>query len=114
MINAQFKLIPLVFDTKTARHKILSINKDIIEFPSISIESNADIITSLEFLVSKNLKGTNIYCNFKLTDVVVSETLDVYYIAFITYETLTKDDLLLDINTNYEFPANAKKIIQLL
>jgi hypothetical protein len=115
MINAQIKLVTLVFDNEYGRYKILSRELDRFEAPSMNIETNLKIDAALEHLLSRQLDHGGLYHNFKLTDVVITDVLDVYYVVFVTHETTIKNGHLLDLKqTIPSLPKNAQKIISLL
>lgn len=115
MINAQIKLIVLVFDNEYGRYKVLSRIIDKFEAPSMNVETNLKIDSALEHLLSTQLDHGGLYHNFKLTDMIVADTLDVYYVVFVTHETTIKNGHLLELkNTIYSLPKNAQKIISLL
>lgn len=115
MINAQIKLVTLVFDIEYGRYKILSRELDRFEAPSINIETNLKIDSALEHLLSRQLDHGGLYHNFKLTDIVITDVLDVYYVVFVTHETTIKNGHLLDLKqTISSLPKNAQKIISLL
>lgn len=115
MINAQIKLVTLVFDIEYGRYKILSRQLDRFEAPSINIETNLKIDAALEHLLSRQLDHSGLYHNFKLTDIVITDVLDVYYVVFVTHETTIKNGHLLDLKqTIASLPKNAQKIISLL
>lgn len=115
MINAQFKLIILVFDTEYGKYKILSKQSDTFEAPSLSIDTNMKAEVSLEHLLSTQLDHGGLYHNFKLTDVVITDSLDIYYLVFVTHETTIKGGNLLETKQLlHTLPKNAQKIIALL
>jgi hypothetical protein len=115
MINAKFNLAILVLDPSVNRYKILSSKADDLELPYLDIETNLDINSCLDHLVSTKIDKNNSYLNFRLTDVELSEMLEIYYLVFITYESVVKDGFLLDIQTSLtRLPNNAKKILTLL
>jgi hypothetical protein len=115
MINAKFNLAILVLDPSVNRYKILSSKADDLELPYLDIETNLDINSCLDHLVSTKIDKNDSYLNFRLTDVELSEMLQIYYLVFITYESVVKDGFLLDIQTSItRLPNNAKKILTLL
>lgn len=113
MINAQIKLIALVFDIQHAQYKILSLKEDSLELPSLVIETNMDIDITLEHMLSIYNQKNRLH-NFKLTDISINDKLEIYYITFITYETTTINSFLLDLSTTNDLPNNAKNILSLL
>jgi len=115
MINAKFNLAILVLDPSINRYKIVSSKPDDLELPYLDIESNLDIDACLDHLVSTKIDKNDSYLNFKLTDIELSEMLEIYYLVFITYESVVKDGFLLDIQPSLiRLPNNAKKILTLL
>jgi len=115
MINAKFNAIILFLDPSINKHRILSSQKDYLELPSINIESNLDIDSCLDHIVSTKIYKDESSLNFRLTDVVLSEILEIYYVVFINYESKIKDGFLLDIQSSLTgLPLNAKKILALL
>lgn len=115
MINAQLKIIPLIFDIKYGKYKILSLNPDTLDMPNLVIEPNMDITNTLEYLLSIYIESHNTYHNFKIIDMHIDNaSLYIYYIVFVTHDTTIKNSYLLDIGPNTILPPNAKKIIQLL
>lgn len=115
MINAQIKLAILVFDNETGRYKILSRQIDKFEAPILNIETHLKIDVALEHLLSTQLDHGGLYHNFKLTDIIVTDVLDIYYVVFVTHETTIKNGHLLELkNTIYSLPKNAQKIVSLL
>jgi len=115
MITTKFNLISPVLDASCNRYKILSLNTIDLELPSIFIEDNLDIDSCLSHIINRHTDGHDMHHNFKLTDVVLSDILEIYYIVFITYETTIKDAHLIDIEPILnKLPNNAKKILSLL
>lgn len=114
MINAQIKLITLVFDQQHAKYKILSLKPDILELPHFVVEANSDIDKTLELTLALYNTNSNRFHNFKITDISINETLEIYYVTFITYETSIKDSFLLDLATINNLPTNAQNVISLL
>lgn len=115
MINAQIKLITLIFDSEHGRYRILSLSDHGLDLPNIIVESNLDINNALEYLLAKYIDNQNIYHNFKLTDIdIIENILNIYFIVFVTHETAVTESFLLDINHNLLLPPNANKIIKLL
>lgn len=115
MINVQAKLIILVFDIEQGGYKIFSKEPDKFEPPHLNIESHLDIDSALEHLLSNQLDHMGLYHNFKLTDIMISDNLDIYYVVFITHETTIKNGHLLVLKNNqHSIPKNAQKIISLL
>lgn len=114
MINVQIKLIALVFDQQYARYKILSIKPDILELPAFMVEANSDIDKILEHTLSLYNQNDSRFHNFKLTDISIKESLEIYYMTFITYETTIKNGFLLDLSTANNLPTNAQNVISLL
>lgn len=115
MIEAKISLLALVLDHKYNKYQILSANPEILDFPSLDIEPYIDLKISLEHIISK-ISNDDIIYNFKLTDVTISDKLNIYYITFIYSEIkLNNYYYLLDIDSHIaDIPDNAKKIITLL
>lgn len=114
MINAKLNIIPIFFDHKEIKYKILTSEDS--KFPNIIIEPALDINAALNHIISLYIDSEIKLNNFKLTDVVITEDyLDIYYILFINYETNLKNNAtLLNIEDKLDIPNNAKKIIELL
>ena len=115
MINAKFKLITLILDYSSNQYKILSLDKDNLIVPFLNIEENLDVNLCLSHLVSSYIDKEDLVCNFKLTDIVLSDTLEVYYIVFISCDPNIKNSHLLKIEPiTFQLPNNAQKILSLL
>lgn len=114
MINAKLNIIPIFFDHKEIKSKILT-SKD-SAFPQIIIEPSLDINAALNHIISLYIDSEIELNNFKLTDIIITDDcLDIYYILFINYETKLKNSgMLLNIQDKLDIPNNAKKIIELL
>lgn len=114
MINAQLKLILPVLSTATNSYKILSTTYDGIHLPSMELCANQDIQETISTLISRHL-SERLDVVPKLTDVCITDVLNVYYICFINYETKITNGSLQTIDLiTHEFPSNATKILSLL
>ena len=115
MIKSQFKILPLILDPLSNRYKLLSDNET-LSWLSIDIEPNLDIQSCLDNLICLYIDtDTKIIHNFKLTDILLSNVLEIYYIVFITYNTTIKNGALIETQSALSLlPNNAKKIISLL
>lgn len=115
MIEAKINLLALVLNHKYNKYQILSTHSEKLDLPSIDIEPYIDLKISLEHIISK-ISNDDIIHNFKLTDITVSDKLNIYYMTFIYSEILLNNYYyLLDINSHIaDIPDNAKKIITLL
>lgn len=115
MINAKFKLIILILDYSSNQYKVLSLDKNDLIVPFLNIEENLDINLCLSHLVSNYINKEDLICNFKLTDIVLSDILEVYHIVFIACDPDIKNAHLLNIEPIiFKLPNNAKKILSLL
>ena len=115
MIKSQFKILPLVLDLVSNKYKLLSDNET-LSWLSIDVEPNLDIQLCLDNLIGLYINtDAKIIHNFKLTDVVLSSVLEIYYVVFITYNTTIKNGALIETQSALPLlPNNAKKIISLL
>jgi hypothetical protein len=115
MIEAKINLLALVLNHKYNKYQILSTNSETLEFPFVDIEPYTDLKISLEHIISK-ISHDDIIHNFKLTDVIILDKLNIYYITFIHNEIkLNNYYYLLDISPHIaDVPDNAKKILTLL
>lgn len=115
MIKSQFKILPLILDSGANKYKLLSDN-DTLSWLSIDIEPNLDIQSCLDNLICLYINtDKQIIHNFKLTDIFLSNVLEIYYIVFITYNTTINNGTLIETQSALPLlPNNAKKIISLL
>ena len=115
MIKSQFKILPLILDSVSNKYKLLSDNET-LSWISMDIEPNLDIQSCLDNIVCLYINAdTKMLHNFKLTDIVLSNVLEIYYIVFITYNTTIKNGALIETQSALPLlPNNAKKIISLL
>lgn len=116
MIKCNINLIILVLDEKSNGYKVVSLDKHNMLYPNINIVPNMDLDMCLDHILEQHIKTEQPAHPFKLTDTLLADNLDIYYIVFVTYRTTIKDGFLLDIKTLplSNFPNNAKKIISLL
>ena len=114
MINAQLSLIVPVFVPSVNGYQILSAIDYGIRFPSIDILPNQQIDETISVLLGRYLKDTS-GITPKLIDIQIDDTLTIYYLCFVNYETKTTNGVLknIDVNAN-QFPPNAQKTISLL
>lgn len=115
MINAQLRLIAPVFIPSSNLYKILSTADYAIILPSIEIETNQNLDELISMLLGRYLKEVS-GVTPKLIDVEnQNDSLTIYYMCFINYETKIINGVLknIDVNTD-KFPINATKTLALL
>lgn len=111
------KPIVLVFSPDQGKHRILSMQDNRLDLPSIELGANADILEHLNLILQRslteNISGLN---KIKLTDVeVVDNNLYIYYIVFINYETSIKYGHLISVNlNNVNLSQSIKTVLSLL
>jgi hypothetical protein len=113
MINANLNLYILVLN-KNFKYDLVSINKDSIILPSLSIDSYLDINLSLQHLFSKHITNSSMPVDFRLSDILIEETLNIYYYCFVTYETQIQNSYLFSPTSYDKYLPNLQKIIKLL
>jgi hypothetical protein len=114
MINAQLNLIIPIFIHSKNRYEILSLVDYALHFPHTEIGQDQDINETIIMLLSRYLKDTS-GINPKLTDIISTSKLDIYYMCFINYETTIMHSFTREIDvTTDTLPPNATKTISLL
>ena len=114
MINAQLNLIIPVFVQSKNCYQLLSLSDTSYIPPRATIKPYDDLYAIAEMLIRRHVKNPSIF-NAKLTDVISTDILDVFFICFINYDILLLNSFLIDTNPNYELiPQNAKKTLSLL
>ncbi len=110
MMSSILKLVILVFNLKQGCHQVVSLEKDRLVLPNIDIVANLNIDEAILHKLSRyiDLPG---FPSYKITDITVRDTLDIYYFCFINHDVKTKNIHLLELDKYNENTPNIKKII---
>lgn len=109
-------LYALILDTNNDfKYNVISIDKDKLILPNIIIEPFLDINKSLNYLLGKYIETNMIVTtDYRLSDIIIEDTVNIFYYCFITYETTTKSCYLYNPLSYEKNLPNLQKIIQLL
>lgn len=115
MIPAKFKLILLHLSQEQYKYQII-IDKDTKNFPVFAAEPYVDFIELLKHNIGLYVDTEVPIYKHKLTDITISDSVYIYYIVFLPYDSKVKETStptnIIDI---YEhIPQNAQNIITLL
>lgn len=114
MMYAQLNLIIPVFVQSENRYKLISLLDTEYKPPVSVIQPYDDIYAIADMLIKRyttNYSGFNL----KFTDVISTDTLNIFLLCFINYDISLSDCFLINIDSSYEFiPKNAKKTLSLL
>lgn len=101
-------LYALILDTNNDfKYNVISTDKDKLILPNIIIEPFLDINKSLNYLLGKYIETNMIVTtDYRLSDIIIEDTVNIFYYCFITYETTTKSCYLHN-------PLSYEKIYQI-
>ena len=110
MMLSKLKLVVLVFNLEKGCHQILSLEKDKLMLPFIDLEPNLDIDKAILHKLSRHLDLVG-FPTYKVSDINITEILDIYYFCFINYDVKIKTGHLIELSQYNENTPNIKKII---
>lgn len=115
MILAKFNIIPLYLSTNDYTYKII-VDKEAKTFPYFFVEQNSNLIETIKFNIEKYIESESGIYKTKLTDIDITNNVDIYYIAFLPYDSNIKPSAqAIEISQIYEYlPKNSQQIISLL
>lgn len=116
MIPSFIHLYALILDTKDSfRYNVISTDQYKLILPNIIIEPYIDINKSLSHLLQRYIEiDITPSIAYRLSDIIIDDTVNIYYYCFITYETTTRSCYLYDPLTYEKNLPNLQNIIKLL
>lgn len=115
MIPSTFNLIPLYVSTEDYKYKIV-LDKQNNNYIQFNVEPYADLYETIKHNIQLYIKSESGIYKIKLTDVSVSDNIDIYFIVFLPYDSIITDiSITKEILDIYDtLPQNSQQIISLL
>jgi hypothetical protein len=107
-------IVPLVLNDKIFKYEILSTSSESVALPSIEIRSYQDINETLIHLMGLYTEDAAHRLNYKLSDVMVSEDLHIFYYCFIPFAPTLKNSFLISLKDYDTNLPNLQKILKAL
>lgn len=118
MISAYLKPIILVFSPGKTKYEMLSLSPDSLSLPKIEVVANSTPTDLLNHLLDQHLVNNIASLNkSKLTDIeIVDNSLNIYYIVFVGYETELRNSHLtsIDLTNAAQLTPTTKQLLSLL